>query len=219
SAAGGIAAGLLFAAGVAASCLGVGVLLIGAAIAVGMAASALGDKARDTGVSMGASSQSPTGTIETGSPNVFINNKAAAIATRSQVACSKENGIRQMAQGSDSVLINGLPASRVGDKTTCDAAVMTGSPNVTIGGGTKTTKKITPEIPEWAYTASDLTMFAAGLFSFGGAAAKGPGALQKLFSKLPGADKIRKFACRFGWLGVALPVVGILANPVEVIAG
>ncbi|WP_323870516.1 RHS repeat-associated core domain-containing protein [Xenorhabdus szentirmaii] len=219
SAAGGIAAGFLFAAGVAASCIGVGVLLIGAAVAVGMAASALGDKARDAGVSMGASSQSPTGTITTGSPNVFINNKAAAIATRSQVACSKENGIRQMAQGSDSVLINGLPVSRVGDKTTCDAAVMTGSPNVIIGGGTKTTEKITPEIPKWAYTASDLTMFAAGLLSFGGAAAKGPGALQKLFSKLPGADKIRKFACRFGWLGVALPVVGILANPVEVIAG
>ncbi|MBD2782948.1 PAAR domain-containing protein, partial [Xenorhabdus szentirmaii] len=219
SAAGGIAAGFLFAAGVAASCIGVGVLLIGAAIAVGMAASTLGDKARDAGVSMGASSQSPTGTITTGSPNVFINNKAAAIATRSQVACSKENGIRQMAQGSDSVLINGLPASRVGDKTTCDAAVMTGSPNVIIGGGTKTTEKITPEIPKWAYTASDLTMFAAGLLSFGGAAAKGPGALQKLFSKLPGADKIRKFACRFGWLGVALPVVGILTNPVEVIAG
>ncbi|WP_187653024.1 PAAR domain-containing protein [Xenorhabdus sp. PB62.4] len=32
--------------------------------------------------------------------------------------CSKEDGIRQMAQGSDSVYINGLPASRVGDKPT-----------------------------------------------------------------------------------------------------
>ncbi|WP_350307908.1 hypothetical protein, partial [Photorhabdus viridis] len=68
-------------------------------------------------------------------------------------------------------------------------------------------------------TVSDLTMFAAGLASFGGAAAKGPGALQKLFSKVPGAAKIRKIACRLGALAVAVPVAGILMNPVEVIAG
>ncbi|WP_244967895.1 PAAR domain-containing protein [Xenorhabdus budapestensis] len=219
SAAGGILAGALFVAGVAASCVGVGVLLIGASIAVGMAAGALGDMARDACVSAGASSRSPSGTIESGSANVFINNKKAAIAKRSTVVCSKEDGIRQMAQGSDSVFINGLPASRVGDKTTCDAAVMTGSSNVLIGGGTKTEVPITPEIPKWAYIVSDLTMFAAGLISFGGAASRGPGALQKLFSKIPGADKIRKVACRLGWLGVALPVVGILTRPVEVIAG
>ncbi len=47
SAAGGILAGALFVAGLAASCIGVGVLLIGAAIAVGMAAGYLGDMARD----------------------------------------------------------------------------------------------------------------------------------------------------------------------------
>ncbi|WP_262979755.1 DUF6531 domain-containing protein, partial [Photorhabdus temperata] len=148
-----------------------------------------------------------------------INSKPAAIATRSQVACSKENGIRQMAEGSDSVFINGYPAVRVGDKTACDAAVMTGSSNVFIGGGTAQTANIVPEIPKWAYTVSDLTMFAAGLISFGGAAAKGPGALQKLFSKVPGADKIRKITCRLGALAVAIPVAGILMNPVEVIAG
>ncbi|WP_387696218.1 PAAR domain-containing protein, partial [Photorhabdus sp. RM157S] len=97
-----------------------------------------------------------------------------------------------MAEGSASVFINGYPAVRVGDKTVCDAAVMTGSSNVFIGGGTAQTANIAPEIPKWAYTVSDLTMFASGLISFGGAAAKGPGALQKLFSKVPGADKIRK---------------------------
>ncbi|KOY60826.1 type IV secretion protein Rhs, partial [Photorhabdus heterorhabditis] len=219
SAAGGILSGALFVAGLAASCIGVGVLLIGASIAVGMAAGYLGDMARDACVSAGASSRSPCGEIKEGSPNVSINNKPAAIATRSQVECSKENGIRQMAEGSDSVFINGYPAVRVGDKTVCDAAVMTGSSNVFIGGGTAQTAQIVPEIPPWAYTVSDLTMFAAGLISFGGAAAKGPGALQKLFSKIPGADKIRKIACRLGPLAVAVPVVGILMNPVEVIAG
>lgn len=79
---------------------------------------------------------------------------------------------------------------------------MTGSSNVFIGGGTAQTAKIVPEIPQWAYTVSDLTMFAAGLISFGGAAAKGPGALQTLFNKIPGVAKIRKIACRLGALAV-----------------
>ncbi|WP_244161556.1 RHS repeat-associated core domain-containing protein [Photorhabdus luminescens] len=219
SAAGGMLSGALFIAGLATSCLGVGVLLIGAAIAVGMAAGYLGDMARDACVSKGASSRSPCGEITRGSPNVFINNQPAAIATRSQVECSKENGLRQMAEGSASVFINGYPAVRVGDKTVCDAAVMTGSSNVFIGGGTAQTAKIVPEIPQWAYTVSDLTMFAAGLISFGGAAAKGPGALRTLFNKIPGAAKIRKIACRLGALAVAAPVAGILTNPVEVMAG
>ncbi|CDH05423.1 Similar to Rhs-family protein [Xenorhabdus bovienii str. oregonense] len=219
SAAGGIAAGFLFAAGVAASCIGVGVLLIGASIAVGMAAGALGEKARDACVSAGASSRSPSGTITSGSANVFINNKAAAIATRSLVACSKEAGVRQMAQGSDSVFINSLPASRVGDKTTCDAAVMTGSPNVIIGGGTATTENITPEIPKWAYNVSDATMFLAGFTSFGGAAYKALGALPKLFSKIPNAAKIGKILCRLSNLAVGASLVGIMSRPVEVITG
>jgi RHS repeat-associated protein len=222
SAIGGIAAGALFALGVAASCIGVGVLLIGASIAVGYVAGVLGDMARDDRVSAGASSRSPSGTIKTGSANVFINGKPAAIAKKSDVECSKEEGIRQMAQGSDSVFINGLPASRAGDKTTCDAAVMTGSSNVIIGGGTKTEAKITSEVPEWAYIVSDLTMLAAGFISFGGGVSKA-GALQKLFSKIPGAGKISKIACRYGTAiaaaGAAIPVVGILTRPVEVIAG
>ncbi|MGV7963483.1 RHS repeat-associated core domain-containing protein [Photorhabdus tasmaniensis] len=175
--------------------------------------------ARDAAVSAGASSRSPCGEITRGSPNVFINSRPAAIATRSTVECSKEHGLRQMAEGSASVFINGYPAVRIGDKTVCDAAVMTGSPNVFIGGGTAQTANIVQEIPHWAYTVSDLTMFAAGLVSFGGAAAKGPGALQTLFSKVPGADKIRKIACRLGALAVAVPVAGILMNPVEAIAG
>ncbi len=53
SAAGGILSGALFVAGLAASCIGVGVLLIGAAIAVSMATGYLGDMARDACVSGG----------------------------------------------------------------------------------------------------------------------------------------------------------------------
>ncbi|MFD3971077.1 PAAR domain-containing protein [Streptomyces cyaneofuscatus] len=32
------------------------------------------------------------------------------------------------------VLIGGMPAARVGDKTTCGAVILTGAPNVIIGG-------------------------------------------------------------------------------------
>ncbi len=112
------------------------------------------------------------------------------MSTRSSnVKCDKENSERQIAQGSGSVYINGFPASRVGDKTTCDATIMEGSPNVRIGGGTQATEDIEPEIPSWATTASDLTMLFAGFLSFGSAAAKGPGAVAKLWSKLPVVPK------------------------------
>ncbi|MDB6369630.1 PAAR domain-containing protein [Photorhabdus bodei] len=218
SAIGGIVGGALFAAGIASSCLGVGILLIGLSVAVGMLASHLGEMARDDCTKSGAASRSPCGTITRGSSNVFINGKPAAIATYSQVGCDKD-GIRQMAEGSSSVFVNGYPLARVGDKTTCDAVVMTGSPNVFIGGGTKTTEAVTPEVPHWAYQVSDLTILAAGLISFGGAAANGPSAVKKLFSKIPGAGKIGRILCRLSPLAIGASVVGILMNPVEVVAG
>ncbi|MHC6224503.1 PAAR/RHS domain-containing protein [Pseudomonas sp. X10] len=55
--------------------------------------------------------------------------------------CSKHPPMPEqfVAQGSDKVFINGQPAARVGDKTTCDGPIgMTFSPNVRIGGGTMT---------------------------------------------------------------------------------
>ncbi|WP_082683245.1 RHS repeat-associated core domain-containing protein [Entomohabitans teleogrylli] len=218
NAAGGILGGMLFAAGCASACLGVGVLLIGASVAVGMAANYLGEKARDACVEAGAGSMSPSGTIVTGSTNVFINSKAAGVASLSTVACDKHLS-QQVAQGSSSVFINGSPAARRSDKTTCDATIMAGSPNVFIGGAAATTEAISAEIPAWAYTVSELTMFAAGLVSFGGAASKGPGAIQKLFARLPGSAKIARVLCMLGPLAIVVPVVGILANPVDVTSG
>lgn len=50
-----------------------------------------------------------------------------------------------IAQGSDKVFINGQPAARSGDKTTCDATIDVNenvSPNVRIGGGTATVRDI-----------------------------------------------------------------------------
>lgn len=62
-----------------------------------------------------------------------------------KAVCSKHPPMPEqfVAQGSDKVFINGQPAARVGDKTTCDGPIgMTYSPNVRIGGGTTTVRDI-----------------------------------------------------------------------------
>ncbi|MGI0476028.1 PAAR domain-containing protein, partial [Erwinia amylovora] len=130
AAAGAVAAGALFVAGLAASCLGVGVLLMGASLAVGYLTGEAATAARDGMAAAGADRRSASGQILTGSPNVFINGKPAAIATVSQAGCDRDGPTMQMAQGSARVFINGQPAARVGDKTNCGATVMAGSPSV-----------------------------------------------------------------------------------------
>ena len=55
-----------------------------------------------------------------------------------------------VAQGSSGVFINGRPAARVGDKTTCGAVIVGGSANVFIGGGVTTRLPIQSEVPQWA---------------------------------------------------------------------
>ncbi|MEL5575198.1 RHS repeat-associated core domain-containing protein [Serratia marcescens] len=219
AAAGAVAAGALFVAGLAASCVGVGVLLIGASLAVGYLTGEAATAARDGIADAGAGSLTPKGKIVTGSPNVFINGKPAAIATVSQVACSDDGPSMQMAQGSDKVSINGQPASRVGDKTNCDAQVMEGSPNVRIGGGTVTTLPIKPEVPDWLYKASDLTLLFAGLVGGVGGAVGKLGALGKMLGKLPGINKLGRVACRFGTLMTATAAAGIIARPVDIVSG
>ncbi|TNL05274.1 type IV secretion protein Rhs [Kosakonia cowanii] len=219
AAAGAVAAGALFVAGLAASCIGVGVLLIGASLAVGYLTGEAATAARDGIADAGAGSLTPKGNIVTGSPNVFINGKPAALATHSQVACSDDGPSMQMAQGSDKVSINGQPASRVGDKTNCDAQVMEGSPNVFIGGGTVTTLPIKPEVPDWLYKVSDLTLLFAGLVGGVGGAAGKLGALGKMLGKLPGINKLGRIACRFGTLMTATAAAGIIARPVDIVSG
>ncbi|XDO53367.1 hypothetical protein SM114_12775 [Erwinia pyrifoliae] len=84
AAAGAVAAGALFVAGLASACLGVGVLLMGASLAVGYLTGEAATAARDGMAAAGAASLSASGQILTGSPDVFINGKPAAIATVSQ---------------------------------------------------------------------------------------------------------------------------------------
>ncbi|SQC20617.1 Uncharacterized conserved protein [Klebsiella pneumoniae] len=117
AAAGAVAAGALFVAGLAASCVGVGVLLVGASLAVGYLTGELATKARDGIAEAGAGSLTPAGKILTGSPDVRINGKPAAIATVSQVACDQD-GLVWRAPSGDYVSFPMVPC---GHKTYCEA--------------------------------------------------------------------------------------------------
>ncbi|CAX61338.1 RHS/YD repeat-containing protein [Erwinia billingiae Eb661] len=216
---GGIAAGALMVAGLASSYLGVGLLLVGASLAVGYATGELATAARDGIAAAGAAGMSANGKILTGSHNVFINGKPAAIATLSQAGCANDGPSMQVAQGSASVFINGFPAARIGDATNCDAKVLTGSSNVFIGGARQTTLPITPEVADWMYKASDLTLLFTGLVGGWGGAAGKVGALSKLLAKLPGINKLARITCRAGALMTGAAAAGIIARPVDLISG
>lgn len=218
AAVGGIAAGALMVAGIGASCLGIGVLLVGASLAVGYLTGELATGARDSIAGAGAASMTKKGTLITGSPDVFINGKPAVIATNSMVDCS-DDGSQQMAEGSSRVFINGLPATRIGDQTTCGAKVMTGSGDVRIGGDPQQTLPIHSEVPEFLYKASDLTLLFAGLAGGWGGAAGKIGALGKWLSKIPGVNKLARIACRAGVLMTGAAAVGIIARPVDIVSG
>ncbi|MCX8963405.1 type IV secretion protein Rhs, partial [Erwinia psidii] len=59
------------------------------------------------------------------------------------VACDKHPGPQFMAEGSSSVLINGQPAIRAGDRSTCEATVADNvSPDVIIGGESVVVREI-----------------------------------------------------------------------------
>jgi uncharacterized Zn-binding protein involved in type VI secretion len=78
------------------------------------------------------------GLIVKGSPNVTINFLPAARSTDLH-AClmpplAGPHPPTPIAMGSKTVLINGLPAARQFDLTGCGATIVTGSPNVQIGG-------------------------------------------------------------------------------------
>jgi len=218
AAAGGLAAGALFIAGMGASCLGVGVLLVGVSVAVGWLTGELATAARDTLAEGGAGSMTQQGVITTGSPNVFINGRPAAVATTSLVSC-QEDGAQHLAEGSSRVYINGLPAARLGDRTTCGATIISGSPNVLIGGASEQTLPVQAEVPDGLYKASDLTLLFAGLLGGAGGAGGEAGALGSLLSKLPGINKLARIACRAGQLMAGVAAVGIIARPVDIVSG
>ncbi|WP_312951377.1 RHS repeat-associated core domain-containing protein [Superficieibacter sp.] len=219
AAAGGWASTALFIAGIGASCLGVGLLLIGLSFVVGTVSANLAVSARDSIAEDGASRMTKKGTIKTGSRNVFTNSRRAALAVISIVDCQDDGPTMQMSEGSSLVFINSQPASRIGDQTTCGAKVMTGSDNVFIGGPPKAMLPIKPEVPSWVYKASDLTLLLAGLFGGIRGAVGKAGAIARQLAKIPGINKIMQIACRSGALMVGLAAVGIIVRPVHIVSG
>ena len=92
------------------------------------------------------------GKIEKGAVNVLINGLPAAFATPPEktlktVNCN-DDAKQDIAQGSETVFIEGANAARKGDKITCGATISTGSENVFIGSGRATTQEIQIELAE-----------------------------------------------------------------------
>ncbi|WP_028626050.1 RHS repeat-associated core domain-containing protein [Pseudomonas plecoglossicida] len=134
----------------------------GVALLAGLAAGIGGSLLTAAGEAIGSLFSSPSGTITTASPNVFINSRKAARVEKSIGACDKHPGPVQIAEGSTNVFINSVAAARKGDKLTCGATISGGSGNVTIGGGTYRYLPVDDEIPKWLRTTVDVLMAVAG---------------------------------------------------------
>ncbi|PRD85133.1 hypothetical protein C6P88_36560, partial [Burkholderia contaminans] len=150
----GLIAGAVIGA-VAVVATGGAALTVVAAVAAGAAAGG------GLGEVLGTMSWAPrhvTGSLIKGSPNVFINSRAAMRAILSLGLCSDHAGPPQVvAQGSSTVFINSQPASRKEDRMMCGALINDGSPNVFIGG--PAVGEYNPEIPAWV----NWTMAAVGI--------------------------------------------------------
>ena len=134
----------------------------GVALLAGLAAGVGGSLLTAAGEALGSLLTSPSGTITTASPNVFINSRKAARVEKSIGACDKHPGPVQIAEGSTNVFINSVAAARKGDKLTCGATITSGSGNVIIGGGTYRYLPVDDEVPEWLRTTVDVLMAVAG---------------------------------------------------------
>ncbi len=124
---GGLVAGAVAGAAIGALCVttgGVGAIALGAAAGAGLGG-ALG------GI-VGSFAMSDVGAITSGSTDTITSGKGAARATDS-VSCS-QHGAQKIAEGSGTVLIDGLPAARLRDRITCGAVISSASGDVNIGG-------------------------------------------------------------------------------------
>jgi hypothetical protein len=74
------------------------------------------------------------------------------------IKCS-DDGSQQMAEASSWIYICNLSASRVGDRTTCNARVITASDNVRIGSEPEQMLPVQSEVPTWQNNVSALTLF------------------------------------------------------------
>lgn len=90
----------------------------------------------------------PDGVLLHGCPTILVNGKPlayAALADQTPTVQCNNHDKQCIAQGSETVFVNGNPVARQGDKTACDGVISGGSPNVFFGSGQGTFAPITPE--------------------------------------------------------------------------
>ena len=88
-----------------------------------------------------------TGQIVSGSANVHINNRNAAVTLISKVACSKHSPSPEAAEGASHVHINMELCHRQKDKVCCGGETLEGSPNVHVGCDPQAQCEIQDEMP------------------------------------------------------------------------
>ncbi len=199
---------------------GFGAALI-AGLAAGLGASAL----LAMGEAIGKMFSTPTGTIISGSPDVFINGRPAARTVMSVAACAKDVPVQMVATGAATVLINGFHAARNGDSITCGAKISDGSSDVFYDDQTAQDLAVADEVPPWLRTAVGWAFTLAGL----------AGGLAGLAARLEGVG-LRAFApCAAKFIAgfavgeavsryVVAPVVervwgAVVGHPVDVTTG
>ena len=116
------------------------------------------------------------GSITGASEDDDTNKRGAARAT-DPVMCS-DHGAQRIAEGSKLVGADGLPAARLGDRTTCGAEISTASGNVNIGGPKQQLLDVNPEVP----LVAELIVGALGLVGGVGAVAMAATGLKGLMA-------------------------------------
>ncbi|RJE85363.1 RHS repeat-associated core domain-containing protein [Paracoccus onubensis] len=104
------------------------------------------------------------GKIETGSADVYFNNKPVA-RVKDVVDCS-EHSVSFVAEGAETVFANNWPIARIGHKTTCDGTINDGIPNIAIDIDTSAIA-LAIDVG-WDSRAANLLVMAADLLPIGG---------------------------------------------------
>jgi uncharacterized Zn-binding protein involved in type VI secretion len=167
---------------------------LGAPFAIGAAAVIIGSALRygqvgfHEGAQQGALQGARAGPIKTGSRNVFINGKAAALACLSLVACTQHGDGKKVAQGSATVALNGHRMARVGDGGECGFIIGEGSPNVFVGAPPASCHGLAvgSEIPQDLEDAVDTAGKIGGYMELVGGFVMGGPAILNAFKSLAG---------------------------------
>ncbi|EOS94852.1 RHS family protein, partial [Erwinia tracheiphila PSU-1] len=148
-------------------------------------------------------------------PTVASASPHAAPADKDTIKCSKGHMTENanfLAEGSKKVLINGHPAARNGDRSTCEAKIQVAeNPRVNIGGDSIVVRDIRSGKNALAYFVGGLV---GGLLG-GGAAKEGMKLLEQLFSRVASRRALKQIACSLGATVGSEAAGGVVAAAVQ----